>query len=174
MPISRSAWRPRRAGARAEERQQALQDGLEQTRAAGETARQELAELRREMIGAEAALAAISAVGGQDLRAIDLDGLSLLYVGGKAHLLPQMRALAGQCAAQLQHHDGGMEANVALLSGLIGRADLVLFPVDCISHEAAGAVKRICRQAGKTYLPLRSAGLSSYAAALQEIAAIPT
>ena len=161
-----------RRRARAEERQQALQDSLEQASLTGETARQALAELRREMMGAEAALAALSADDGPDSPAIDLEGLSLLYVGGKAHLAPQMRALAEQCAAHLQHHDGGMEANVALLSGLVGRADVVLFPVDCISHEAAGAVKRICRQAGKSYLPLRSAGLSSYAAALHTIAAM--
>ena len=46
------------------------------------------------------------------------------------------------------------------------RADLVLFPVDCVSHEAALAVKRLCRQFGRPFRPLRSTGTSSLLAAL--------
>jgi hypothetical protein len=49
-----------------------------------------------------------------------------------------------------------------MLAGLISRADLVVFPVDCISHGAMHAVKRLCGQAGKPYAPLRSAGLASF------------
>jgi hypothetical protein len=36
-----------------------------------------------------------------------------------------------------------------------------MFPVDCISHEAMAALKRTCRQLGKSYLPLRTASLTS-------------
>ena len=46
--------------------------------------------------------------------------------------------------------------------------DLVLFPVDCISHEAANAVKALCRQAGKRFIPLRSASVTALVAALQD------
>ena len=56
------------------------------------------------------------------------------------------------------HHDGGMEESASLLPGLIGRADLVLFPVDFVSHDAALAVKRFCKQADKRYVPLPRAG----------------
>ena len=62
-----------------------------------------------------------------------------------------------------------MEERKELLAGLVGRADTVFFPVDCISHEAAAGLKRLCRQAAKPYLPLRSASLTSFIAALPRL-----
>jgi hypothetical protein len=43
----------------------------------------------------------------------------------------------------------------------------VLFPVDCISHDAANAVKSLCRQGGKRFIPLRSASVTCLLSALQ-------
>jgi hypothetical protein len=43
----------------------------------------------------------------------------------------------------------------------------VLFPVDCISHDAAQTVKSLCRQGGKRFIPLRSASVASLLTALQ-------
>jgi hypothetical protein len=43
---------------------------------------------------------------------------------------------------------------------------MVVFPVDCISHEAAIAVKRSCRLMGKRYLPLRTSSLACLLTAL--------
>ena len=48
----------------------------------------------------------------------------------------------------------------------MSRADLIVFPVDCVSHEAVTLVKRLCRQMSKPYLPLRSTGLGSFVSAL--------
>ncbi|HEX4366020.1 MAG TPA: DUF2325 domain-containing protein, partial [Rhodopila sp.] len=53
------------------------------------------------------------------------------------------------------------------LPGLVSRCDFALFPVDCISHDAANATKSLCRQAGKRFIPLRSASVTSLLAALQ-------
>jgi hypothetical protein len=47
-----------------------------------------------------------------------------------------------------------------------------LFPVDCVSHAAVGMIKRICRNGGKRYLPLRSSGLSSFVAALSGLGSL--
>jgi hypothetical protein len=58
------------------------------------------------------------------------------------------------------HHDGGIEHSAALLPGLVSRADIAVFPVDCVSHDAAAAVKRVCRQLGKRYIPLRTSSLA--------------
>jgi len=66
----------------------------------------------------------------------------------------------------LLSHDGGQHDHPSLLPGLISRADRVVFPVDCVSHDAALTVKRLCRQLGKPWLPLRSAGLGSFLAAI--------
>jgi hypothetical protein len=48
-----------------------------------------------------------------------------------------------------------------------------MFPVDCISHAAMLQVKQLCCQAGKKFLPLRSAGLAPFYAALKDLAAAP-
>jgi hypothetical protein len=49
----------------------------------------------------------------------------------------------------------------------VSRADAIFFPVDCISHDTVAVVKRLCRQTGKPYLPLRSTSLTSFIAALR-------
>jgi hypothetical protein len=64
------------------------------------------------------------------------------------------------------HHDGGIEDHTSLLPGLASRADVVLIPVDCVSHEAALAAKALCRQGGKRFVPLRSASVASLVGAL--------
>jgi len=52
---------------------------------------------------------------------------------------------------------------------MTGRADVVVLPVDCVSHDAAWTVKRVCRQIGKRFIPLRSSGATTFLAALQEL-----
>jgi hypothetical protein len=98
-----------------------------------------------------------------------LNGLTLLYVGGRAHQIPQLRHLVELANGQLLHHDGGLEHNAALLPGLVSRADLAVFPVDCVSHDAVAALKRTCRQLGKRYLPLRTSSLASLLAGMTMI-----
>ena len=77
-----------------------------------------------------------------------------------------MRAVVEQSGATFLHHDGGVENHPNLLAGLASRASLVLFPVDCISHDAANIVKSLCRQTGKRFIPLRSASVTSLLTAL--------
>jgi hypothetical protein len=96
-----------------------------------------------------------------------LAGLSLLYVGGRPDKLGHLRAASERLGARFLHHDGGVDDRSGLLGGLVNRADLVMFPVDCISHQAATAVKRLCRQMDKPFVPLRSTGTASFAAALR-------
>lgn len=123
------------------------------------------ADLRREVAALEAALQMSEDDGGN---AEDLAGLKLLYVGGRPRLIDQLKAVAAGRGGLLLVHDGGVEDNVTLLPGLISQAELVFFPVDCISHLAAGLIKRHCREANKAYRPLRSASLASFLAALAE------
>jgi hypothetical protein len=102
---------------------------------------------------------------------LDLAGLTLLYVGGRAHQVPLLKELVERADATFLHHDGGVEHSSALLPGLIRRADRVVFPIDCISHDAVGAIKRLCRQTGKCYDPLRTASLASLLTALARMTA---
>ncbi len=75
--------------------------------------------------------------------------------------MPQLKSLVEQANGHFLHHDGGLEHNPALLPGLVSRADLAVFPVDCVSHDAVAALKRTCRQLGKRYVPLRTSSLTS-------------
>jgi hypothetical protein len=94
-----------------------------------------------------------------------LDGITLLYVGGRPHHIARLRAGTEGAGGTFLHHDGGNEHHLNLLAGLASRADLVVFPVDCISHHAAQVAKQLCRQSGKQFIPLRSASVASLLAA---------
>ena len=70
--------------------------------------------------------------------------------------------------ATFLHHDGGIENHPNLLPGLANRAGSRPVPGGHrISHEAALAVKSLCRQADKRFIPLRSASATSLLAALR-------
>jgi len=95
-----------------------------------------------------------------------LDGLTLLYVGGRPTQMPHIRQAAAERGGKLLHHDGGIEDNDLILASMVSRADIIFFPVDCVSHGAVGTVKRTCRSEGKKYVPLRSAAVTSFIAGL--------
>jgi len=137
-------------------------------RSARLSAEGEAAALRRELDAIEASLHARCCDDpAVPVASARLDGVTLLYVGGRTHHIAQLRAVAERTGASLVHHDGGIEHHLNLLAGLASQADLVLFPVDCISHHAAQLAKQLCRQTGKRFIPLRSASATSLLAALQ-------
>jgi hypothetical protein len=142
---------------------------LAEERSARTKAEQEAEALRREL---DAIAGSLLAGAGDDVSApapeTRLDGMTVLYVGGRPNQMAHLRAAAEQSGAAFLHHDGGVEHHLNLLGGLTSQADLVMFPVDCISHHAAHAVKQLCRQAGKRFIPLRSASATSLLAALRQ------
>jgi hypothetical protein len=97
---------------------------------------------------------------------LQLGGAQVLYVGGRAHQMPQLKAVVERAGGALLYHDGGVEHNLTLLPGLVSRADCTVFPVDCVSHDAMGMLKRQCRQAAKPFIPLRTSSLASLLAGL--------
>jgi hypothetical protein len=105
---------------------------------------------------------------------LNLSDITLLYVGGRANQIPRLKALVERARARFLHHDGGLEQNVGLLPSLVSRADHVIFPVDCVSHDAAAMIKRLCRQTGTPYQPLRSASLACLLSVLPAISHPPT
>jgi hypothetical protein len=161
--LAREIVRRERSEARARELAAALQksdDALQRGERRTETIEREL-----ELIEAHlAALAEPSTAGSAD--ALDVSGITVLYVGGRAHQAPQIKGLIEGAGGRFLHHDGGLEQSSGLLPGLIGRADRVLFPIDCVSHEAVATIKRVCRTLGRSYEPLRTASLACVLAAL--------
>ena len=158
---------------RSETRGQRIERQLAETRSALSAERdariaaeQREAMLRREVEAIEASLEVADAGDEAAPGAIAPLNVTLLYVGGRPAQIGHLRALSERSGALFLHHDGGIEERGGLLPGLVGRADAVLFPVDCVSHTAMSLVKRLCRQAGKPLVPLRSGGLSPFCAAL--------
>ncbi len=100
---------------------------------------------------------------------LDLSGLAVLYVGGRANQIPQLKAIVERSGARFLHHDGGIEHSATLLPGLVSRADLAVFPVDCVSHDAVASLKRLCSHTCKPYLPVRNASLTCLLSALLSI-----
>jgi len=145
-----------------EERLAAAQAERDSERSARVAAENACDGLRRELDSVEASMA----VGPDQAPQVRRDGLTLLYVGGRPNQVASMRAMVEDMGAVLLHHDGGIENHQTLLPGLVSRCDVALFPVDCISHDAANMVKSLCRQARKRFIPLRSASVTSLLAAL--------
>ena len=127
-----------------------------------------LSDARDELESAEAQLAAwLDGDGETATDRLDLAGATILYVGGRTHNIARLRSLVERAAGRLLHHDGGVDEKTDLLPGLVSRAAAVFFPVDCVSHEAAQLVKRLCRQADKRFVPLRNSSLTSLLHALR-------
>ena len=99
--------------------------------------------------------------------AVDLCGRRIAYVGGRAGIVGHFRALVERLNGQFIHHDGGIEDHEGQLGRILGQADVVLCPVDCVSHRACLRAKRFCKQTAKPFVPLRTAGLSSFVTGLR-------
>lgn len=141
------------AGTRAETRAKAA-------RSEADEAGREVQVLERAIVGA----------GAEAAPPRPLPAQRILYVGGRPTATERMREMLEAAGGTLLSHDGGRHDHPSLLPGLIGQADQVVFPVDCVSHDAALTVKRVCRQLGRRFVPLRSSGLASFLAAVGEMA----
>jgi hypothetical protein len=152
---------------RLEQRLSAMAATMKKTAAALQTAQGERDALRRALESLEDHIAGLlQPATDEGETAVELSARTMLYVGGRPNQIPQLKALVERTGARFLHHDGGIEHSSSLLPGLISRADVLLFPIDCISHDAVATLKRLCRQLEKPYLPLRTASLATLASSL--------
>jgi len=98
-----------------------------------------------------------------------LCGQCVLYVGGKISLVPYYRELVEENSGTFIHHDGGLEKNTQNLQQSLSKADVVVFPSSCISHDAYWKIKRTCNKQNKPYQYLKSSGLYSLSSVLDNI-----
>jgi hypothetical protein len=138
--------------------------------------RQELEHLRRHaaLLGRELAAAEIQlledgAATAESEQTQSLHGRRVLYVVGRPSSMPAIRAWVQRHGGEFQRHDGGLENRKGLLESALAWAALVLFPVDCIDHDAVARLKRLCTKQGTPYIPLRNASVASFAAAIADI-----
>ncbi len=101
---------------------------------------------------------------------INLTGTTVIYVGGRSSQIRHFRELVERANGCLLHHDGGLEGGDTRLQQMLSRGDVVMCPLDCISHSACNRAKTYCKRAGKCFMPLRTSGLSSFVSGLQDVA----
>ena len=93
----------------------------------------------------------------------------ILYIGGRSGAMENLRRVAARMGAELMHHDGGEEHALVRIDGMVEGCDAVVCPIDCVSHSACLRAKALCRKFAKPFLPLRSAGASSFERAVQSL-----
>ena len=165
----------RRDGDRARQRCDNLERELSDLRQAHREATASMEALRNECSALEALVGAD--IDGEpeavqeEAPAIDLCGRRIAYVGGRASTVGHFRALVEGLNGRFSHHDGGVDDNIGRLGGVLSQADVVLCPVDCVSHGACLKAKTFCKQTAKPFVPLRTAGLSSLVRGLHQAVA---
>lgn len=98
----------------------------------------------------------------------DLRRRRIAYVGGRPGTVGHIRALVERLNGSFVYHDGGIEDHEGQLGRVLGQADVVLCPVDCVSHRASLRAKQFCKRTAKPFVPLRSTGLSSVVSGLRQ------
>lgn len=98
----------------------------------------------------------------------DLAGRVVAYVGGRGRVVPRLRELTERCNGRFVYHDGGQQERAGRIDESLAGSDIVVVPLDCVSHDASRRLKRRCRQQGKTILWLRTASVSAFESALRQ------
>ncbi|GAB4355804.1 MAG: DUF2325 domain-containing protein [Gammaproteobacteria bacterium] len=99
----------------------------------------------------------------------NLCGRCVLYVGGRARQCSHFRSLVERSNGRFVHHDGGREENPRRLGAVLSKADIVMCPLDCVSHDAVNRLKRLCERQEKRLVLIPRASLASFARGLREV-----
>jgi hypothetical protein len=99
-----------------------------------------------------------------------LCGQKIMYVGGRDNLVAHYRAIVDKMGGIFVHHDGWAQQSLDGLKKNLDSVDIVLCPVDCVSHGACKQIKAACKTRSVPFIPLRSSGLSSLAKGIREYA----
>ena len=91
-----------------------------------------------------------------------LSGKRVVYVGGRPGSNAALRQLVESAGGDFVVHDGGIEDRKGMFAAALPRADIVVFPVDCIDHDSMNLLKRVCDRHQVDYHPLRTASVASF------------
>ncbi|WP_031363734.1 DUF2325 domain-containing protein [Caballeronia sordidicola] len=92
----------------------------------------------------------------------NLSGKRVVYVGGRPGSNAALRQLVESAGGDFVVHDGGIEDRKGMFAAALPRADIVVFPVDCIDHDSMNLLKRVCDRHQVDYHPLRTASVASF------------
>jgi hypothetical protein len=95
----------------------------------------------------------------------------ILFVGGLDRLEPHYRSLVeADFAGRFMRHDGDCRNGRDRLIHMVNRAEAVICPLNCVSHQAYLCVKKLCKDLNKPCVLLRNSGLGSLRRALMKLA----
>jgi len=86
----------------------------------------------------------------------------ILYVGGRPSSNVTLKALVESHGGRMTIHDGGIEDRKGMLPAALPNVDVVIFPVDCIGHDAMHTLKRLCERYQIAFHPVRTASVASF------------
>jgi hypothetical protein len=92
----------------------------------------------------------------------NLTGKRVVYVGGRPGSNAALRQLVESAGGDFVVHDGGIEDRKGMFAAALPRADIVVFPVDCIDHDSMNLLKRVCDRHQVDYHPVRTASVASF------------
>jgi hypothetical protein len=130
------------------------------------------AELARAEVHAlEQALAQTLEHGAETTALPHLHGQCVLYVGGRPQTTQVLAKLVSAAGGELLVHDGGIEDRKGMLASLLPRAQLVVFPVDCISHNAMHVTRQLAERNGIPCHPARNSSIAGFVELMHRMAA---
>ncbi len=98
---------------------------------------------------------------------LNLAGQAVLCVGGRAALYPDYLQLVEAAGGRFMIYRGSSENNRDHLYTLLDYVNMVICPVDCVSHDDYFAVKRYCKQSGKYCAFLERSSLPAFSQGLR-------
>ena len=129
----------------------------------------EVESIRAEMQALERALLDTLERGAEAAALPPLQGLRLIYVGGRPQSTSILAKLVAAAGGELLVHDGGIEDRKGMLASMLPRAQMVVFPIDCISHNAMLVTRQLAERAGIPCHPLRTASIASFVELMQRL-----
>lgn len=102
----------------------------------------------------------------QNCPSFDLCKKRILIVGGMSRMASLYRDLIEASGGIFEYHDGYMKKGNQQLESRLRRADIVLCPVNCNSHNACTAVKRLAKKHQKPVHMLANSSLQAISQAI--------
>jgi len=103
---------------------------------------------------------------GPECPSFDLCRKRVLVVGGMNRMAEVYRRFVEAGGGIFEHHDGRLRGGTKGLANCFMRADMVICPVNCISHGACRLVKSLGKKHGKPVHMLHGFGLGAVSRAV--------
>ena len=98
----------------------------------------------------------------------DLAGRCIVYVGGRTRQCGRFKNIVLKRNGRFLHHDGGLE-DTNRLDSVLAKADAVMCPLDCVSHNAMVKARKHCKLKGKPLIMLEKSSLTAFSSGLQQV-----